>query len=148
VVEDLGSTNGTFVNEQQVNSPRQLNPGDHVRVGTTVIELRSAQQVQARASAVRPVPQITSVDQGVFQPVPEEQLPGAQPAAAGVPGFLSPETPAGYVPPEIAGNEEAISDYQTIAALVDTNVKRQDNIAVFALLGAAGLAVALFFGLR
>src|SRR5256714_13443966 len=50
VVEDLGSTNGTYVNDQPIHSPRPLNPGDKVRVGLTVIELRSAQQVQARPS--------------------------------------------------------------------------------------------------
>ena len=35
---DLGSTNGTFVNEQQLtpNVPRQLNPGDRIRIGQTI----------------------------------------------------------------------------------------------------------------
>ena len=39
-VEDLGSTNGTFVNEQRLAAPALLQPGDRVRVGTTVLELR------------------------------------------------------------------------------------------------------------
>ena len=39
-VEDLGSTNGTFVNDQRLASPAMVQPGDHVRVGTTVLELR------------------------------------------------------------------------------------------------------------
>jgi len=39
-VEDLGSTNGTFVNEQRLAAPAQLAPGDRIRVGTTVLELR------------------------------------------------------------------------------------------------------------
>jgi pSer/pThr/pTyr-binding forkhead associated (FHA) protein len=39
-VEDLGSTNGTFVNEQRLVAPAMLQPGDRVRVGTTVLELR------------------------------------------------------------------------------------------------------------
>jgi hypothetical protein len=39
-VEDLGSTNGTFVNEQKLAAPAMLTPGDHIRVGTTVVELR------------------------------------------------------------------------------------------------------------
>lgn len=39
-VEDLGSTNGTFVNEQRLVAPALLQPGDRVRVGTTVLELR------------------------------------------------------------------------------------------------------------
>jgi pSer/pThr/pTyr-binding forkhead associated (FHA) protein len=39
-VEDLGSTNGTFVNEQKLVAPAMLTPGDKIRVGTTVVELR------------------------------------------------------------------------------------------------------------
>jgi pSer/pThr/pTyr-binding forkhead associated (FHA) protein len=39
-VEDLGSTNGTFVNEQKLVAPAMLTPGDTVRVGQTKVELR------------------------------------------------------------------------------------------------------------
>lgn len=39
-VEDLGSTNGTFVNDQKLVAPALLQPGDRVRIGTTELELR------------------------------------------------------------------------------------------------------------
>ncbi len=39
-VEDLGSTNGTFLNERKVSAPVQVRAGDVVRVGKTVLELR------------------------------------------------------------------------------------------------------------
>lgn len=39
-VEDLGSTNGTFVNEQRITKPTPVQAGDTVRVGTTKLELR------------------------------------------------------------------------------------------------------------
>jgi pSer/pThr/pTyr-binding forkhead associated (FHA) protein len=39
-VEDLGSTNGTFLNERKVTSPSKLHAGDQIRVGRTVLELR------------------------------------------------------------------------------------------------------------
>jgi hypothetical protein len=39
-VEDLGSTNGTYVNDQKLVAPAMIQPGDRVRVGTTVLELR------------------------------------------------------------------------------------------------------------
>ena len=33
VVEDLGSTNGTYLNEELLDGPRPLHPGDRVRLG-------------------------------------------------------------------------------------------------------------------
>jgi hypothetical protein len=188
VVEDLGSTNGTFVNDQPIHSPRQLSPGDRVRVGLTVFELRSPQQVQARPSAVRPRPDLTAIDNSVLEPVPEQQLgggaggfvaapgagaaaapPAAAPPDANLPaqpppplpgargpapvfepgvGFRAAESPAGYVPPEVVGDDEAESDYGALARLVDVRVKQQRNVAAFAILAAAGLAVLLYFGLQ
>ena len=40
-VEDLGSTNGTFVNGDRVDSKRLLQPGDVLRVGETELRLDS-----------------------------------------------------------------------------------------------------------
>ena len=39
-VEDLGSTNGTFVNGQRLSAAQTLSDGDKLRIGTTVFELR------------------------------------------------------------------------------------------------------------
>jgi pSer/pThr/pTyr-binding forkhead associated (FHA) protein len=39
-VEDLGSTNGTFVNDQKLAAPAMVQQGDRIRVGTTMLELR------------------------------------------------------------------------------------------------------------
>jgi pSer/pThr/pTyr-binding forkhead associated (FHA) protein len=33
VIEDLGSTNGTYLNEQQLSGPQPLHPGDRIRIG-------------------------------------------------------------------------------------------------------------------
>jgi pSer/pThr/pTyr-binding forkhead associated (FHA) protein len=38
-VEDLGSTNGTFVNAKQITSPTRLKRGDQVQFGQTVAEV-------------------------------------------------------------------------------------------------------------
>lgn len=38
-VEDLGSTNGTFVNGERISSQRLLEPGDVLRVGETELRL-------------------------------------------------------------------------------------------------------------
>jgi pSer/pThr/pTyr-binding forkhead associated (FHA) protein len=40
MVEDLGSTNGTFLGRDRVSSPVPVAPGQPVRVGRTVLELR------------------------------------------------------------------------------------------------------------
>ena len=39
-IEDLGSTNGTFLNDDKVTSPALLTKGDHVRIGNIVMELQ------------------------------------------------------------------------------------------------------------
>lgn len=39
-VEDLGSTNGTYVNGERLAAPTQLKRGDHLKVGSTVLEVR------------------------------------------------------------------------------------------------------------
>ena len=38
-VEDLGSTNGTYLNRQKVHGPQVMRRGDRLQVGNTVLEL-------------------------------------------------------------------------------------------------------------
>jgi pSer/pThr/pTyr-binding forkhead associated (FHA) protein len=169
VVEDLGSTNGTYVNDQPISSPRALSPGDKVRIGLTVLELRTRQQVAARPSAVQVRPQLTAVGNDVLQYVPDNQLapvpnispqgpiqtaapappqPAApQQAAPGAPGFKALETPPGFVPPDVVGDPQAESDYGAIARWVDVKVKTQQKVAVFAMISAGAIAVIVYFGL-
>ncbi len=116
IVTDLDSSNGTYLNDQPISGSRQLNPGDRVRIGLSVIELRDRAAVTAQPSAVRELP------------------PFAAPGAEGLGVAAATNTaPVG-------------DDYAALAALVDTNVKRQTGVATFALLAAAGLAVLIYFG--
>jgi pSer/pThr/pTyr-binding forkhead associated (FHA) protein len=39
-VEDLGSTNGTYLNQRRVTSPAELRAGDRLKVGKMTLELR------------------------------------------------------------------------------------------------------------
>jgi hypothetical protein len=36
VIEDLGSTNGTYLNDQPLNGPQPLHDGDRIRIGDSV----------------------------------------------------------------------------------------------------------------
>ncbi|MEV5987237.1 FHA domain-containing protein [Streptomyces sp. NPDC052051] len=40
IVEDLGSTNGTYLNRSRLTTPTPIPPGAPIRIGKTVIELR------------------------------------------------------------------------------------------------------------
>jgi hypothetical protein len=44
VVEDLDSTNGTFVNGERIRGPIKVGPGDQVRVGRTTLEIEPDQR--------------------------------------------------------------------------------------------------------
>lgn len=40
VVEDLGSTNGTYLNRRRITSPTEVQRGDQLKIGKTVLEMR------------------------------------------------------------------------------------------------------------
>jgi pSer/pThr/pTyr-binding forkhead associated (FHA) protein len=40
VVEDLGSTNGTYLNQRKVTAPTEISAGDRIRLGKTILEVR------------------------------------------------------------------------------------------------------------
>ncbi|MFB6848250.1 FHA domain-containing protein [Streptomyces sp. NPDC056373] len=40
IVEDLGSTNGTYLDRSRLTTPTPIAPGSPIRIGKTVIELR------------------------------------------------------------------------------------------------------------
>ncbi|MEA2480422.1 MAG: type transport system ATP-binding protein, partial [Thermoleophilaceae bacterium] len=52
VLEDLGSTNGTFLNGWRIPVPQFLSPGDRIQIGRTVLELIGAGRPSARRSAI------------------------------------------------------------------------------------------------
>ena len=161
VVEDLGSAAGTFVNDQPIRAPRPVRAGDRVRIGLSVVELRSARAVTERPSAVRPRPWLTEAGHGVIGavPLPPQHAPPLggrqQPAPALEPGvgFRAAQAPVGYVPAEVVGargdddNDEDEWRHGGIGQMRDAPVKAQRNVAAFVLLGSSALAVLLYFGL-
>ena len=93
-VEDLGSSNGTFINGNELHAPTFATPGDQILVGVSVLEIRSPKQVKERPSAVRPVP--PALAQAPARPdyLPPH-LQSAADAAAGV-----PPAPPQFAPPQ------------------------------------------------
>ena len=70
VVEDLGSTNGTFVNGERISGARPLSEGDEVRFGDTVWRLQMRPGVTVPGAQVVAEPQVT-----VARPVPPQAPP-------------------------------------------------------------------------
>jgi pSer/pThr/pTyr-binding forkhead associated (FHA) protein len=119
-VEDLGSTNGTFVNGARISGSKQLAGGDKVRIGTTVFELRLPQAEEPDVSdqatrmgtalpdldelqvtAPRQVPDFAKEPEPPAAepepPTPEPVAPEpVQPTAAGIP---QPPAPTNAPPP-------------------------------------------------
>ncbi len=96
VLEDVGSTNGTFVNGQRLGGPHVLKPGDIVSFGEQI-------SLGFEAVAFDPAATIASPRQAVG---PGRVLPPAPPPAAPVAGY----TPAGpeYLPPAQKSNTTKI----------------------------------------
>jgi hypothetical protein len=94
VIEDLGSTNGTFVNSQRISNPRVLNLGDTVSFGENIVLLYEA-AVDSNATVISSAPAPRTVT-SLYRPIPEPVYtpPVAAPAYSGqVPAGPPPATP-------------------------------------------------------
>jgi len=66
-IEDLGSSNGTFVNGRRIESETDLHPGDVIKVGTTTLTMEGASSRAATAARVA-TPEMTRVREVVPAP--------------------------------------------------------------------------------
>jgi pSer/pThr/pTyr-binding forkhead associated (FHA) protein len=102
LIQDLGSTNGTFVNGQRIAAPTPIRAGDRIEVGATTLEVA----VDAADTAVRSTPPVdvgqpTSVTPR--PPTPQEPVAPAPPVATAPPAGqpptpAAPKAPAGPSP--------------------------------------------------
>ena len=103
IVEDLGSTNGTFVNGRRLTGPHSLRPGETIRLGETVSFtyelLGGGGDATVAASRQQPAPQAAA------PPPPPPQ----RPAPSGYAG----QVPAG--PPAAARGRGGMMNTRTIA---------------------------------
>jgi hypothetical protein len=75
-IEDLGSTNGTFVGGMRITEPRWLNPGDELRMGQTTLEVEA---VAAEPPAWEPDAERDAEDAEPEATEPEAPEPEATP---------------------------------------------------------------------
>ncbi len=65
VIEDVGSTNGSFVNGERITGPQRIESGDRIEVGEAVIEFTSRKLAETRVRSI--APQVTVARQVVAQ---------------------------------------------------------------------------------
>jgi hypothetical protein len=137
VIEDLGSSNGTFVDGDEIHSPAVLTTGGKLTVGVTVLELRTAVQAAA-GTVVRPVPAaLTSLRETRASRTGDDR-----PASRG--GLAAdPRTPD-YVPLEVSGSAGAAP----LNSLLDVHTKRMARIAPLAIFVVVALVVVIALSLR
>jgi pSer/pThr/pTyr-binding forkhead associated (FHA) protein len=87
-VEDLGSTNGTFVDGDRIDGPTRVGGGTEIRLGATVLEVEGViplQPMQASAAADRQETIVRRVPDEMTRIAPTEPAPAAQAPASAPP---------------------------------------------------------------
>jgi len=124
IVEDMSSTNGTFINDNELHGRAELGPEDDLLIGVTVLQLRTSQAIQAQPSAVRAVP----------------------------PAFSAPESRPTYTEPVTGGNggpaplAPGDSGVPELERLRDSRVKTKASVAPLAIFVLVALAVVIYLG--
>ena len=120
LVEDMGSTNGTFINDNELHGRAELGPNDELLIGVTVMQVRTPQDVQRQPSAVRAVPSF-AIDES--RPTFTDAVTGDH-RQAGPPDSGVPE----------------------LERLRDSRVKTKASLAPLAIFVLAALAVVIYLG--
>jgi pSer/pThr/pTyr-binding forkhead associated (FHA) protein len=138
LLEDLESSNGTFVDGQEIHSAIVLSPGSELTIGVTVLEFRTAAQAAA-ATSVRPVPAgLTFVRPAAVPSDPS--LREAKPT-----GLAAQERRPDYVPSALAG--PAARD-TPLGGLLDIHTKRRAKTAPLAIFVLVAFVVIVGLALR
>ena len=149
VVEDLGSTNGTFVNGNRISGQQALNPGDQVRVGQTSMTVEGGAAgggattvgnvITPPPAAAQPPPPAAVAAQPPTQQQPPAGGPGGPPPPPAGPGGPGPGGP-GFAGGPIGGPPQRASGGGNRNLLI--------ALAALLLIGlvVAGLAIGGVFG--
>jgi len=105
IIEDLGSTNGTFVNGQRLSTPQVLRSGDTIMLGEAATLVYEASQFDPNATMISPAaservsyapPVQASMAPRQLTPPPPKAYVGqvsAGPAAQPAPAYAAPPAP-------------------------------------------------------
>jgi hypothetical protein len=99
VIEDLGSTNGTFVNGQRLSGPSVLKSGDVVSLGEQIVLMYeglssdAGSTMMSRGSHARPAPTAVPSPAMVPPPQPANAPPAPAPASASEPAQRNKNLP-------------------------------------------------------
>ena len=113
-VEDLGSTNGTFVNGHKLTATVPLNTGDRVEIGDSVIEIRLAVEPAAPPPAPAPAP---AAPDGPPNDIVVESLVkefGGRRAVDGIDLHINPGEIYGFLGPNGAGKSTTVHMLTTL----------------------------------
>jgi pSer/pThr/pTyr-binding forkhead associated (FHA) protein len=119
-VEDLGSVNGTFVNDNELHGPAVVDAGDRLLIGVTVIEVHSGDRRSARL-----------------------RVPPALARAPKTPEYVNPE-----VIRIESGQAAGSSGHPELDRYLDVRVRRRAQLAPVALFAVIALALIIYFALR
>jgi len=98
-IEDLGSTNGTYVNGLRISGPQTISEGDTIEVGGTTLVVRDL-PIPRTERTLRPATPRPAVGSGA-------EGPGAPTASELTPVTIAPEPEAAAEPPPEAQPAEA-----------------------------------------
>lgn len=158
-IEDLGSTNGTFVNGSRIDGPVALEDGVRVGIGDTVIVV-DAPAADRGATRVRVQPDardVTQVRSAIPAPTTEtHEVPQQAPAA------MSPEMPAAAAPPlavQTSASSAAVAEGQPFGAFMPSGARtsRRARVAsrlwvpagaTFAIISGVAIALIVYFADR
>jgi hypothetical protein len=104
VLEDLGSTNGTFVNGQRLAGPRVLKPGEVVSFGEQIVLIFEATTFDPGATVVSPraAAAVPSMQRPLTPPPPPVEYAGSVPASPAPISTITTIRRPGYLPIAIA----------------------------------------------
>ena len=135
-VEDLGSTNGTFVDGNRIAEPTLLGGGAEIKIGTTVLVVEGVLPVGTSELGDAQPRNVTRVS----PTLPADSAPAGAPAAAAA-STTPPAPPAAAPAPAATGTPLGAAPAQALAPFHPPHVNRQRGLA-----SRSWLPVALSFG--